>query len=74
MAHLFLYSFFNVDELNQRLKQNNTDELSNTQICIGGGGAGIIGNVMFGGWEAGRKETIGNDSVIINVDQYIWIL
>lgn len=60
-------SFFNTEELNAKLKSHNIGELSTQQTCFGGGGSGIIGRVLLGGWGFGGTEGVESDSVKVKV-------
>ncbi len=61
-------SFFDAKELNARLKAHNIEELSTQQTCFGGGGSGIIGKVILGGWGFGGGEEVESESVKVKVD------
>lgn len=60
-------SFFDVKELNAKFREHNIEELSTQQTCFGGGGSGIIGRVILGGWGFGGTESVGSDSVKVRV-------
>ena len=63
----FVATWLNIEELNNRFKDNGIEEISIPQMSFGSGGSGVIGGILLGGWSFGGEEVFKGEDVEVKM-------
>lgn len=63
----FTMTWFNMEDLNNRFEKGEIENFPMPQRYLGGGGSGIIGGIILGGWGFNGEEILEGDSVDVRV-------
>lgn len=63
----FTMTWFNMEDLNSRFKENGIERIPMPQRYFGGGGSGIVGGIILGGWGFNGEGILNGDSVDVRI-------